>query len=118
MALKNNFYNQNFGRQGEDIATQFVQEQGYVILSRNFRTKLGEIDLIAEKSGEIFFFEVKSRTSNSYGVPSEIINLPKLKRMEQIAWLYLRSINRENTDWSIKIIEYTNKECTIHDVIL
>jgi putative endonuclease len=113
-----NNHNRLFGIEGEDSACKYLSENGYTILNRNFRTKLGEIDLIAEKSEVIYFFEVKSRKNNNFGVPSEIINHTKLIRMEQIAWIYLQKVNRENTQWSIKIIEYIKNKCTIHDIIL
>lgn len=111
-------HNQNIGKAGEDTACKYLEESEYQILDRNFRCNLGEIDIIAEKNKEITFFEVKTRSSFKYGTPSEIINYAKLKRMEQVAWIYLRKIKRENAEWGIKIIEVMHDKCSIHEPYL
>ena len=49
-----------FGREGESAAIAFLKENGYRILEKNFRSKLGEIDVIAEQAGVIIFIEVKA----------------------------------------------------------
>ena len=51
-----------FGNTGEDIATEYLEKQGYIILERNFYCKQGEIDIIAKDKNEVVFVEVKSRS--------------------------------------------------------
>lgn len=113
-----NKYNVPFGRYGEQCAVSYLEQDDYQILACNYRTKLGEIDIIAQKAETIYIVEVKTRSSFDYGVPSEIINYPKLKRMENIAWIYLKQTNQEHKDWQIVIIEVMDGNCTLHEVIL
>ena len=77
------------GKEGEDIACKFLKKRGYKILTRNFRTKMGEIDIIAEKKGTVVFFEVKTRKSRRYGLPKEYVSELKKKRILSAALFYL-----------------------------
>jgi len=85
------------GALGEDIACQFLIRKGFKIIERNYRKPWGEIDVIAEKSNEIRFIEVKafsgdavsfSRESNNYR-PEEQIHPTKLKKIVRTAQLYM-----------------------------
>ena len=60
-----------FGAKGENLAADYLKSAGYKIVKMNFRCRLGEIDIIASKSGELYFVEVKTRTSKSHGNPLE-----------------------------------------------
>ncbi|MEW5941133.1 MAG: YraN family protein, partial [Chloroflexota bacterium] len=55
---------QRVGRWGEQAAAEYLEKRGYLILARNFRTKHGEIDLIARQDNILVFVEVKARSSN------------------------------------------------------
>ena len=77
------------GKIGENAAAQYLQRYGYTICSRNFRYGKGEIDLIAEFHGEIVFVEVKTRRSQSYGLPREAITAHKVNILRQTAMAYL-----------------------------
>ncbi|MFA4829490.1 MAG: YraN family protein, partial [Thermodesulfovibrionales bacterium] len=55
------------GSEGEDLAAAFLKGKGYKIISRNYKTPIGEVDIIAEDKGTIVFVEVKTRTNDSYG---------------------------------------------------
>ncbi len=78
------------GKLGEDAAAKYLFEKGYKILERNYRPKYAEIDIIALDPFEstMVFFEVKSRTSNSFGTPIEAINYFKLKNLFKAAQFY------------------------------
>ena len=81
-----------FGDTGEKIADEFLIKNGYRILDRNYRIKnIGEIDLIGEKSGKIFFFEVKTRdVKYETNFPAEFSINPKKKRnLKRICQMYL-----------------------------
>ena len=81
-----------FGDIGEKEAEDFLTKNGYKILDKNFRVKnLGEIDLIGEKDGKLFFFEVKTRHAKySTDFPIEFsINEKKRINLKRICDLYL-----------------------------
>lgn len=77
------------GKIGEEFAANLLELQGYRILERNFRCRMGEIDLIAEKDGEISFVEVKTRRSARFGRPAEAVSPEKQRRMRKAAEFYL-----------------------------
>ena len=78
-----------FGNKGEDIAIEYLEKRGYIILERNFYCRQGEIDIIAKDKNEIVFIEVKSRSSIQYGCPSEAVNKQKIRRLYRTAKYYL-----------------------------
>lgn len=83
------------GNRGEDLATKYLKEKGFKILTRNFKTPLGEIDIIAEDSETLVFIEVKTRTDDSFGLPFEAVDSKKRERMRRIALLYLKNYGKE-----------------------
>lgn len=91
------YVNKETGKLGEDIAVHYLKQNGYVILDRNFECRQGEIDIIALDKKEIVFIEVKTRTSNKYGAPSEAVNKIKQKHMLQTIkyYLYIRNLSDE-----------------------
>lgn len=80
------------GKRGEDLATAFLEKKGYGIVERNFRTRNGEIDIVAidqsEKAPTLVFIEVKTREGNAYGTPLEAITYFKLKFLIRTALVY------------------------------
>jgi len=78
------------GQQGEDRAAKYLVKQGYKILERNYRTRAGEIDLIALDRGEVVFVEVKTRTSNAFGAPELAVTPQKQQRMIKAALGYIK----------------------------
>jgi putative endonuclease len=77
------------GRRGEAAAARHLEAHGYRIRARNFRTRRGEIDLVAEREGEVVFVEVRFRTSASHGTPSETVGPRKRLRILRAASAYL-----------------------------
>lgn len=84
-------YNKKVGSYGEYIAKSYLESLGYVILRKNFRCKVGEIDVIASLPSNncICFVEVKSRFTNSYGRPSESITFKKILNLRHTAEFYM-----------------------------
>ena len=78
------------GNAGEDLAAAALKKQGYKILERNYRTPLGEIDLIARHQGFLVFLEVKTRRSLHFGQPQEAVSPAKQKRLKRLADYYLK----------------------------
>lgn len=91
------YIKQEIGKLGEDIAVNYLKQKGYKILDRNFECRQGELDIIALDKKEIVFVEVKTRTSNKYGTPSEAVNKIKQKHMLQTIkyYLYIRNLSDE-----------------------
>ncbi len=77
------------GERGERLAENYLKARGYKILERNFRIKLGEIDLIARHGDSICFVEVKTRAG--FDVPQEAVSRPKQRRLIRMAQAYLKS---------------------------
>ncbi len=78
------------GSKGEDLAVKFLEGKGYRIISRNYKTPIGEIDIIAEDKGTLVFVEVKTRSGNSFGYPFEAVNTKKQHKLKNLALLYLK----------------------------
>jgi len=78
------------GASGEDLAAAHLKKQGYKILERNYRTPLGEIDLIARHRGVLVFIEVKTRRSSKFGSPQEAVHPAKQERYRNLASYYLQ----------------------------
>ena len=69
------------GREAEDMAANFLQDQGYEIVQRNYRYKHSEIDLIVRKDNWLVFVEVKMRSSDAFGYPEEFVDYRKAKNI-------------------------------------
>ncbi len=78
------------GRLGEEVAAEFLQKKGYRIRDRNYRCRIGEIDLIADKKEYLVFVEVKSRYfSNRMVNPLISITQKKRHKLRQLGQMYL-----------------------------
>lgn len=89
------------GTEGEQKAVDFLIANQYSILKTNYRVgRIGEIDIIAKDAEYICFIEVKTRSSYSYGIPSEAVNFRKQQKIKQIASIYLS--NTGNMDKCIR----------------
>ena len=78
------------GKTGEDEAVDFLRSCGYKILKRNYKNKLGEIDIIATDKDTVCFVEVKSRTNDRFGLPEEAVNRFKQDQISKVALCYLK----------------------------
>ncbi len=83
-------HKQRFGRFGEDLAVRHLRRKGYKIIQRNFRTRLGEIDIIARHKGVVVFIEVKTRKSMRYGDPKFAVTKDKQRKISMVALEYLK----------------------------
>ena len=103
--------NKEIGKLGEDLATKYLETLGYQIIERNFRCKVGEIDIIAKDKDEVVFIEVKSRKILSYGKPGDAVDIIKRKHIYRAAEYYLLIHNGLDIYTRIDVIEvYLNKE--------
>ena len=81
--------NIELGKIGEDIAAEYLNDLGYKILDRNWRFERVELDIVAQVGSTLVFCEVKTRRSNSHGIPSDAITPIKLQHIRKAAlhWL-------------------------------
>ena len=89
--------NQKFGEKSESIASDYLaKKMGYKILQKNYRTKIGEIDIIAKDGNTIVFIEVKARRSLFYGSSKYAVTFGKQKKISMVALYYLKTKKLSN----------------------
>ncbi|HCA08881.1 YraN family protein [Chryseobacterium sp.] len=86
----------DFGKIAEDLAAEYLQKNGYKVLTRNFRFQKAEIDIIAEKEDLIIIIEVKARSTDAFMLPQEAVTKTKIKSIVTAANHYLEEFNRNN----------------------
>ncbi|SDY91920.1 YraN family protein [Tindallia californiensis] len=96
---------QSIGKQGEAKAKSYLLEKGYSILNENFRTKLGEIDIVIADKDSIVFVEVKSRRTGKYGLPREAITSYKQSKIRKVALLYIKKYKLEKRKVRFDVVE-------------
>ena len=79
------------GTWGETLAAETLEDKGYRIIARNYRSRYGEIDLIARREAVLAFVEVKLRKSDRYGEAREYVTAQKQSRIRLTAALYLEA---------------------------
>lgn len=94
------------GQTAEDIAAEYLTENKLRIIDRNYRTRFGEIDIIAQNKKEFIFVEVKAKNTSRFGKPYEMVTGRKKKKLISTAKGYLTEINLdiEKIDWRIDVI--------------
>ena len=98
------------GSVGEEVACDYVKKLGYEIIEKNYRNKMGEIDIIAKDKNEIVFIEVKTRCQKKYGSPSEAVDRRKKRHIYHVAEFYLIINKLENAFCRIDVIEVYFKD--------
>lgn len=83
------------GIKGEDIAARYLEDAGYTILERNWRSGHKEIDLVARKEDQLIIIEVKTRSGTGFGDPEDAVTDKKIRRIVSAADAYLRHGNLE-----------------------
>lgn len=78
------------GRQGEAIACAVLKKHGYKILEKNYRSRLGEIDIIAQDGDSLVFVEVKTRRTQGFGSPKRGVTPIKQRKLSMAALEYLK----------------------------
>lgn len=98
-------HNVSLGKWGEAIAAAHLQNTGYDVIARNWKSPYGEIDVIARKNGILTFVEVKTRSGKSYGWPEEAITPRKQEHLINSAQTYLDGLPDASTlNWQIDVI--------------
>lgn len=87
--------NVKLGKIGEDTAVEILRSKGFMILRRNYRCTMGEVDIIAARGTQVSFVEVKTRRNDLYGRPCESIGAAKQKHIKDAAVCYLKEMERK-----------------------
>ena len=103
-----NFHKKLLGSVGEKRAAEYLLNAGYEILAKNFKTRVGEIDIIARKDQTIVFVEVKTRSSDDFGAPSEAVGNKKRKKYALVAEEYLLRNKCTDAACRFDVIEIEN----------
>lgn len=92
------------GGRGESLAAEHLRAAGYTIIARNWRSRAGELDLVAQHGDEVIFVEVKTRHSGDWS-PEEGVGPLKAERLLALAYAYLDAAGLpESTPWRIDVI--------------
>jgi putative endonuclease len=81
--------NYNKGKNGEEMALEFLLKKGFELVEMNYENKIGEIDLIMIDKDWLVFVEVKLKVGDKFGTPEEMINKKKMSQIKRVAESYL-----------------------------
>ncbi len=108
------------GKWGEDIAARFLIKKGYSILDRHWTSRIGELDIVAKKADDYIFVEVKTRSSNRFGLPEDAVYGHKQDRLRRMVELYLLKHRLHDVPYQIDTIaieyEPKTKKTTIRHI--
>jgi putative endonuclease len=106
---------QIFGKRGEALAVRHLRKQGYEIICVNYKSPVGEIDIIAKDKDTIVFVEVKSRRSLSFGSAKEAVTPDKQKKISKNALYYLKSTSQMNARarFDVVAVHSSNNRCEV-----
>ena len=106
------------GKNGEDLAVSCLLKQGYKIIERNYKTKLGEIDIIADCRGCICFVEVRAKNSLSFGAPEETIIKRKQLQIAKAALLYIKKYKLQDKSCRFDVVSIEGVDRPMSEVRL
>src|SRR5512140_1352557 len=98
------------GKSGEDLACRELQRRGYAILARRYRTRVGEIDIVARDGPTVVFVEVKTRASTACGDPSEAVGPAKQRKIWVMACDYLLRAGWDNRPCRFDVVAITMRD--------
>ncbi len=104
-------YKKRFGKKGEGIAADYLIDRGFDIIEENFRSKFGEIDIVARKGNKLYFVEVKTRANRKRGMPYEAVNKRKIHQIKKAATYYLLENDKyKDFKYAISVISILMKD--------
>ncbi len=94
---------------GEQLASKYLIDRGYHILQKNFRTRFGEIDIIAQKQRTVIFVEVKARTSDIKGKPYMSVTPRKIAHLKRAIYSFIlkNNLSDHKLRFDVISIEFT-----------
>jgi putative endonuclease len=95
------------GKSGENYACLELERRGYAILDRRYRTRVGEIDVVARDGETLVFIEVKARRSPRFGLPAEAVGAQKRDKLMQMASWYILAKRLSNERCRFDVVSVT-----------
>ena len=92
------------GKSGEDLAVRYLEKQGYTIIKRNYRQRIGEIDIIARDGKCLVFIEVKTRRTGRYGSPFEAVDSRKQAQISRVALEYITRYHYDDLEARFDVV--------------
>ena len=92
------------GQRGEELALAELGRCGYQVAARNWRSRVGEVDVVAQRDGAWHFFEVRTRRGREFGTPEESLTPAKQRRMIEVALTYLAEHGLNDVDWRVGLV--------------
>ncbi len=92
------------GRRGEDAAAAYLKRIGYVVVDRNWRTKAGEVDIVAIDGSALVLVEVKTRRTQGKGSPEEAVSPTKQKKLIRLARAYIAHAGIEHMNVRFDVV--------------
>lgn len=104
------------GKCGEEAAVDFLREQGYKIIAKNYKSRFGEIDIVARDKDTLCFIEVKTRRSERFGSPQEAVTAGKQRQIAKSALAFLkeRALLDEKARFDVVSIIYSKDKAKIN----
>lgn len=97
------------GRAGEEAAVQYIRKKGMKVLERNFRCRLGELDIIARDGRCIVFVEVRTVRSKFFGTPQESVGTKKKQKLRLLAQYYVKFRNLGDVPLRFDVVAVTGE---------
>jgi putative endonuclease len=108
----------DLGTRGEDAVADWYEERGYVVASRNWRVREGELDLVLQRGRTVVFCEVKTRRGDAFGTPFEAVTITKQRRIRTLAvrWLSEHRVRARELRFDVAAVRERETGVTV-DVI-
>ncbi|MFZ5646254.1 MAG: YraN family protein [Bacillota bacterium] len=97
------------GRSGEETAVQYIKKKGMRVLERNFRCRLGELDIIARDCHCLVFVEVRTVTGTAFGTPQESVGWKKIQKLRLLAQYYTKLRNLGDVPLRFDVVAVTRE---------
>ena len=98
---------EDIGRKGEALAAKYYMRRGYLLLNHNYRTRMGELDLVLYKDGQLIFAEVKTRAGRMLDAPAAAVDARKQRRLILAAQYYLQHSPYADASIRFDVVEVT-----------
>lgn len=104
------------GRFGENLAAEWYRRHGYLVVDRNWRAPIGEIDLVLRKGRVVVIAEVKTRRTDAFGVPALAVGVAKQQRLRRLAAVWLSECRiRRRVDVRFDVVAITGERVDVYE---